>query len=182
MLRTKNVFFTAIVLLTVAVAPLAASEDEGRALPKIYLTTHFEPGVNFTEGGIRPSFILKYYFGYDKEYLDEVSYFGANLAQAVKPVPDAYSLMKTYLWSRIGSLACIVGGFGFFVCNFIYQYDKGMKEQRATGRPGSLNATPLVIGLGFVGAGVVLHFSRHIWIHAAVNTYNRQINGVLNYN
>jgi hypothetical protein len=152
-----------------------AAEETLQTLPKMYLTTHIEQDVPTFDGTFHPSFSIKYYFGTDKEYLDELSFFGGNLARAVKPVPSAYALMQTYLWSRIGSLAFILGGFGFTVGNFIYQANHGMKEQDATGRPGSFNPTPLYIGLGFVGAGVVLHFSRHIWVHLSVSAYNRKM-------
>jgi hypothetical protein len=154
---------------------LNAESQTTSKLPKISLTTHIEPGVDMTSNGLRPSFTLKYYysFEYTPDYPIEVNYFGVNLAKEVSQVPPANAYMQTYMWSRIGTLVFIIGGFGFSVCNLIYQANEGSKSQAATGQPASINATPLYVGLGFVGVGIVLHFSRHIWIHLAVNDYNK---------
>lgn len=139
----------------------------------LILTTRLYATPNLSAGMPFFSLIPKYFYGPNKQDLTPLNFFGTNLLHVVSEVPDAHAAALTHTWFRITSLIGILGGFGFICCNGIYQANKGFAYQEKTGQPGSFNMTPIFIGAGVMGAGLVLHFGRHIPLHLSIAYFNR---------
>jgi hypothetical protein len=135
---------------------------------KVYYAPEFSTG--------KPSIIPKYFYGSDTLIMSPLNFFGTNLSRTVSEVPKAHASARTYTGFRIASLIAIFGGFGFTVGNMIYQAKIGTDYQNETGNPGSFNPTPFFAGLGVMGGGIVLHFSRHIPLHLSVSAFNKSTN------
>jgi hypothetical protein len=155
------------------------STIEPKVLPYIYLSSEIVTlapgGMYMGQNGIMtqtgPVTLKKRFYSFDKRLEGKrISYLANNLAQDLKPVPKAYSLINTYKFFRIATPLLMVGGATTLIGGLSYSLSHKTKNLDGTYK--SPDFTGAFIGIGILLGSWIPNVISQVILEKAVEKYN----------
>lgn len=170
--RAMNIIRIAIIMaITLShFAYTDTTSTEQKSVARLYLEYRVDGWSYDAKTGF--SIIRRPYYGITSDYMEKVKYFGQNIAKEMEPVPEAKRIMNGYKIHAIGTITGIALGIGTIVAAGTIGLQKGSK-QKPDGTYETKVPAGIPIGFALIGTGLILSFTKPIYLRAAVNEYNR---------
>jgi hypothetical protein len=156
-----------------------SSTIQPKVLPYVYLSSEIimlsPGGMHMGQNGIMtqtgPITQKKNYYSFDKSLEGKrITYLASNLAQDLKPVPKAYSLINTYKVFRIATPLLMIGGATTLIGGLSYSFSHKTKNSDGTYK--SPDFTSTFIGIGILLGSWIPNVVSQVILEKAVEKYN----------